>query len=66
MVNCGELSLSLDGKLVAKAKSKGPLASQPADGLDVSSDEGAAVGPYPTPNKFTGRIDRITIQTSPK
>ena len=38
----------------------------PADGLDVGSDEGGAVGPYSTPNKFAGTIEFITIELDAK
>jgi hypothetical protein len=38
------------------------ITAQPADGLDVGSDEGGAVGPYKAPNKFNGTIESITIE----
>lgn len=38
----------------------------PADGLDVRSDEGGEVGPYTTPNKFTGKIGYVTIELDAK
>ena len=62
----GALSLTLDGKLVGSAKASGPIATMPADGLDVGSDGGGAVGPYNSPNNFSGFIDSITLKLDAK
>ncbi len=62
----GALTLTLDGKPAASVRVNGPIAAMPADGLDVGSDEGGAVGPYETPNKFSGAIESVTIQLDPQ
>jgi len=38
------------------------LTQQPLDGLQVGSDQNGAVGDYPTPFTFTGKIQELTIQ----
>ena len=62
----GALSLTLDGRLVGSAKASGLIATMPADGLDVGSDGGGAVGPYSSPNNFNGTIDTITLELEAK
>ena len=62
----GTLTLTLDDQPVVTATTRGLITAQPADGLDVGSDEGGAVGPYSTPNKFTGTIESITIELDAK
>ena len=58
----GALTLALDNHSPVIAKARGPLAAMPADGLDVGADEGGAVGPYASPNKFAGKIETITVE----
>jgi arylsulfatase len=61
----GVLTLQLDGQPAITAPTRVSLPAMPADGLAVGSDEGGAVGPYRTPNKFSGRIDSVTVQLDP-
>lgn len=58
----GALTLALDGQPPDSAKTRGPIGAMPLDGLDVGSDDGGAVGPYSSPNKFAGIIESITIE----
>jgi arylsulfatase len=58
----GAMTLSLDGQRVAAGKAPGALIAVPADGLDVGSDEGSAVGLYTRPNKFVGVIESVVIE----
>lgn len=62
----GTLTLKVDEKPAVTAVRQNLITAQPADGLDVGSDEGGAVGPYSTPNKFTGTIESITIELDTK
>jgi hypothetical protein len=34
----------------------------PIDGLDVGSDQGGLVGPYPADNRFDGTIESVLIE----
>ncbi len=61
----GTLTLALDGQPAVTASARVRIAAQPADGLDVGSDEGGAVGPYAAPNRFTGTIGAITLELDP-
>jgi len=56
------LSLKLDDTPAAGATARGPITAMPVDGLDVGADEGGAVGPYVTPNHFSGRIESVVIE----
>jgi arylsulfatase len=60
--SAGALSLTLDDQPPVTATQRVQITAQPADGLDVGSDEGGAVGPYKAPNKFNGTIESITIE----
>jgi hypothetical protein len=62
----GSITLQMDDQPASMATARGLITVQPADGLDVGSDEGGAVGPYKTPNKFTGTIEVITLELDPK
>ncbi|HNQ89907.1 MAG TPA: arylsulfatase [Verrucomicrobiota bacterium] len=57
----GGLSLVLDGQLVASGKAPGLIELMPVDGLEVGSDEGGQVGPYPADNAFRGAIDSVRV-----
>lgn len=65
LTKTGELGLALDGRTPATAKAAGPIALTPADGLDVSADRGASVGPYAAPNSFAGTIEAVSLKTAP-
>ncbi len=56
------LTLTVDGKVVAQGQTPALIASQPVDGLDVGSDTAGAVGPYETPNPFTGDIESVVVE----
>ena len=56
------LLLKLDDQPEARGSTRGPIAAMPGDGLDVGADDGAAVGPYAVPNKFTGKIESVIIE----
>jgi arylsulfatase len=56
------LSLTLDDQPETSATARGPVNTMPVDGLDIGADNGGAVGPYSTPNKFTGRIESMIIE----
>ena len=58
----GAPTLQLDGAPVATTTTRVRITAQPADGLDAGSDTGGAVGPYATPNKFTGTIEALTLE----
>jgi hypothetical protein len=58
----GAMSLSRDGTVIASAMARGPLRRQPDDGLQVGRDEGGAVGDYPPPFPFAGRLGSVTVQ----
>ena len=58
----GSMTLAVDGHPAGPAVAGRLLARMPADGLDVGRDEVAPVGPYPTPNTFTGPIQSVTIE----
>jgi hypothetical protein len=50
--------------MVAAASGKAPglLTTMPTDGLEVGSDEGGLVGPYPAANQFSGAIESVIIE----
>jgi arylsulfatase A-like enzyme len=57
----GTLTLTLDQR-PARTATGSLLATMPTEGLDVGADEGGAVGPYPAPNRFAGKIESVLIQ----
>jgi len=56
----GHITLRVDGRQVAEGRAPGLLAAQPARGFAVGSD-GGAVGDYTAPNRFTGKIENVTL-----
>jgi len=58
------LSLSVDGKEVARCESPGLFRGQPAIGLYLGEDFKDPVGQYKVPNKFNGKIHnyKATVQ----
>jgi arylsulfatase len=58
----GVLTLTLDANLVGQTSARGPIEAMPVDGLNVGSDDGGAVGPYKSPNKFPGLVESVTIE----
>jgi arylsulfatase len=62
----GTLTLEVDGKSAAAPVSGKLLARMPTDGLDVGRDSHAAVGPYPAPFPYSGRIKSLVIEIEPR
>ena len=58
----GTVTLVADGRPVASGKTPGPLVDMPIDGLEVGRDEKGAVGEYPVPNRFGGKIRQVRIE----
>ncbi len=56
-----KMTLYVDGEMVAEGEASGLLNSDPAQGMEVGSDEQTAVGDYNSPNPFTGVIDEVRI-----
>jgi hypothetical protein len=64
----GTGTLSVDGKQVAQAKLEHTVPVRYAldEGLDVGEDTGTPVNlTYDVPFKFTGKIDKVTIDLQP-
>lgn len=57
----GKLSLQLDGKPVDTSEA-GPSPTMPGEGLEIGRDSAGAIGPYKTPNEFTGKIESVTVE----
>ncbi len=57
----GTLTLEVDQKSAAAPVAGKLLARMPADGLDVGRDGNAAVGPYPAPFAYPGKITSVVI-----
>jgi hypothetical protein len=56
----GKITLKVAGKQVAEGRAPGLIQKQPARGLTVGRDEGA-VGDYPSPNPFNGKISNVRL-----
>jgi len=56
-----ELQVYIDGKLAASAKAPGPLATDPAEAMEIGADEGSCVGDYQAPFGLTGIIDEVRV-----
>ena len=52
----GSVSLSLNGKQIAKGRTPGPMSSMPVDGLQVGADRNGAVGDYTEPFAYNGKV----------
>lgn len=52
----GALTLSIDGTVVAKGRTAGPLTSDPGDSLQIGADTIKPVGDYKANNHFNGLI----------
>jgi hypothetical protein len=63
MESSGALSLTLGPKTEpTRAVLSGGIASMPADGLSVGSDEGGRVGPYGEQNRFNGKVGTVRVE----
>jgi arylsulfatase len=58
----GAMTLTLDGQTAASGKAPGLLNRTPTDGLQVGSDQNAAVGPYEAPFPFGGKIGKVVLE----
>jgi arylsulfatase len=58
----GTMTLTVDGKTVAKAQADGVLTKMPLDGRQVGQDANGAVGDYETPNAFKGEVGKVTVE----
>jgi arylsulfatase A-like enzyme len=58
----GTITISVDGRQVATGHAPGLIATQPARGLTVGSNE-EPVGDYAAPNRFSGKIENVFVQT---
>lgn len=56
-----KLQLFVNGKLAATGKADGFITQEPAQGLQVASDMGSAVGTYKSPLPFSGLIDEFSV-----
>ena len=62
----GILTLDVDKKAAAVPVSGKLPSRMPTDGLDVGSDRNGAVGPYSSPNPFSGMIKSVAIEIDSK
>lgn len=58
----GKVALFVDGQAAGEGKVDALIANQPAEGLTVGSDGKGAVGEYPAPNDFAGKVENVTVQ----
>ena len=58
----GSMTLSLDGKVVARAKAPASFPSEPVDGLEVGFDDKGNVGDYDGQFRFGGEIHQTLIE----
>jgi len=58
----GTVTLSAAGSQVASAKTPGPLADMPGEGLQVGRDLAGSVGKYDSTNPFAGIIEKVTVK----
>ncbi len=58
------MKLYIDGEVAAAGKATGFLTKQPADGLEIGSDENSTVGEAASSVGFTGVIDEVRLYYS--
>ena len=56
-----KMTLYVDGEQVAEGEATGMLSSDPAQGMEVGSDEQTAVGDYKSPNPLSGVVDEVRM-----
>ncbi|MES2460367.1 MAG: sulfatase-like hydrolase/transferase [Armatimonadota bacterium] len=59
----GALTLSINGKIVARGQATGPIEVQPAEELSIGRDTRVAVGDYAAPHPLQGTVENIKITT---
>ena len=57
----GTVTLTADGRTLVSTRTPGPLVKLPVDGLQVGRDANGAVGEYPAPFPFGGRLGGVTL-----
>jgi arylsulfatase A-like enzyme len=60
----GDMALLVNGKQVAQGKAPGAIGQQPRAGLWVGQTGKSAVGDYPVPDNFNGKISNVKIVAS--
>jgi len=58
----GAMTLVINGKNVAAGKAPGLLPVQPQEHFCIGLDDGQPVGDYGTQNRFSGRIENLTVR----
>lgn len=58
----GKITLSVDGQSVGEGRAPGVINAQPQRGLTVGSDASAAIGEYTAPNRFSGKLENVTVR----
>ena len=56
-----KLQLYLNGKLIAEGETKAFIGKEPAQSLEIGSDDGSAVGEYKSPLAVKAIIDEVTV-----
>ena len=57
----GTMTLFLDGKPEATAKTKGLLTADPVQSMEIGGDDQGAVGAYQSPYSLTGQVDDVRL-----
>jgi hypothetical protein len=60
-----EMTISIDGEVIARRASPGLLKGQPVIGFFVGEDFKDPVGRYAVPNRFNGRVLRYGCTVTP-
>lgn len=63
VLNAKLMTLSLNGRLVARGESPGLIPVQPKDELSIGYDEQSAAGNYTAPNEFNGIVKSLAIES---
>lgn len=54
--------LKINKKLVGKPIEVGVLTVEPVESIQIGGDAGIPVGPYDSPNNFSGTIENLTTK----
>jgi arylsulfatase A-like enzyme len=57
----GRITLTVDGKPAGEGKAAALLPRQPGEGLTIGTDGRGAVGEYPSPNEFNGKVQEASV-----
>jgi len=58
----GRVTLTADGEVIGEGRSNSLLTRMPIDGLQVGQDLNGAVGRYPAPSPFKGKVKAVVIE----